>query len=204
MGFIESPEEIIQLERELLTFIFEQLNQNYANLLKKYREQSLPSMLNVPIWEFEECLERLKRHFERTDLVDDLDPESERQLCQLAASETGVSAVFVIGFPLASRPFYTHPRGNNGSSSSFDLLFEGIEITTGGQRLHTRTDLEAALSSRGIDTASFDSHLQMFEMGMPPHGGLAIGLERLTARILHLANVRQATLYPRDRYRLLP
>ncbi|MEW6497821.1 MAG: aspartate--tRNA(Asn) ligase [Cyanobacteriota bacterium] len=204
MGFIESPLEVIQLERELLTFIFEQLNENYADLLKRYREKPLPSMLNVPIWEFEECLERLKQHCNRTDLVDDLDPEAERQLCQLAESETGVAALFVIGFPLAARPFYTHPRGNNGASSSFDLLFEGIEITTGGQRLHKRTDLEAALSSRGIDAASFESHLQMFEMGMPPHGGLAIGLERLTARVLNLANVRQATLYPRDRYRISP
>lgn len=204
MGFIESPEEVIQLERELLTFIFDQLNQNYADLFKKYREKPLPSMLNVPTWEFEECMQRLKQHFGRTDLVDDLDPEAERQLCQLAESETGVAALFVIGFPLSARPFYTHPRGNKGASQSFDLLFEGIEITTGGQRLHTRTDLEAALSSRGIDTASFESHLQVFEMGMPPHGGLAIGLERLTARILHLANVRQATLYPRDRYRISP
>lgn len=204
MGFIESPEEVIQLERELLTFIFDQLNQNYADLFKKYREKPLPSMLNVPTWEFEECMQRLKQHFGRTDLVDDLDPEAERQLCQLAESETGVAALFVIGFPLSARPFYTHPRGNKGASQSFDLLFEGIEITTGGQRLHTRTDLEAALSNRGIDTASFESHLQVFEMGMPPHGGLAIGLERLTARILHLANVRQATLYPRDRYRISP
>lgn len=204
MGFIESPLEVIQLERELLTFIFEQLNQNYADLLKRYREKLLPSMLNVPIWEFEECLERLRQNCDRTDLVDDLDPEAERQLCQLAESETGVAALFVIGFPLAARPFYTHPRGNNGASSSFDLLFEGIEITTGGQRLHKRTDLEAALNSRSIDAASFESHLQMFEMGMPPHGGLAIGLERLTARVLNLANVRQATLYPRDRYRISP
>lgn len=204
MGFIETPEEVMQLERELLTFIFDQLNQNYADLLKRYREKPLPSMQNVPIWEFEECMQRLKQQCDRTDLVDDLDPEAERQLCQLAESETGVSALFVIGFPLAARPFYTHPRGSNGASCSFDLLFEGIEITTGGQRLHKRSDLEAALSSRGIDTASFESHLQMFEMGMPPHGGLAIGLERLTARILHLANVRQATLYPRDRYRISP
>jgi nondiscriminating aspartyl-tRNA synthetase len=204
MGFIESPEAVIQLERELLTFIFEQLNENYADVLKGYREKPLPSMLNVPTWEFEECLERLKQHFNRTDLIDDLDPEAERQLCQLAESETGVAALFVIGFPLTARPFYTHPRGNNGASSSFDLLFEGIEITTGGQRLHKRSHLEAALNSRGIDTASFESHLQMFEMGMPPHGGLAIGLERLTARVLHLANVRQASLYPRDRYRISP
>ena len=86
----------------------------------------------------------------------------------------------------------------------FDLLYGGLEITTGGQRLHRRDALERALLARGLAPASFESHLKMFELGMPPHGGLAIGLERLTALILGLQNVRDATLYPRDRYRLTP
>jgi nondiscriminating aspartyl-tRNA synthetase len=204
IGFIDSPEEVIQLERELLTFIFEQLNQNNIDWLQHYRTEPLPSMLKVPIWEFDECLALLNRHFGRNDLEDDLDPEAERQLCQLAKSETGIPAIFVIGFPLAARPFYTHPRNNNGAAQSFDLLFGGLEITTGGQRLHKRSDLEQALRNRNIDPVSFETHLQMYDMGMPPHGGLAIGLERLTSRILNLVNVRQATLYPRDRYRIAP
>ena len=83
-------------------------------------------------------------------------------------------------------------------------MFNGLEITTGGQRLHRRADLERALQARGIATAPFDSHLKMFDLGMPPHGGLAIGLERLTAQVLGLQNVREATLYPRDRYRVTP
>jgi nondiscriminating aspartyl-tRNA synthetase len=83
-------------------------------------------------------------------------------------------------------------------------LFQGIEITTGGQRLHRREDLEASLRRRAIDPGGFESHLKMFELGMPPHGGLAIGLERLTSQILGLRNVREATLYPRDRYRITP
>jgi nondiscriminating aspartyl-tRNA synthetase len=138
------------------------------------------------------------------DLTDDLDPEGERQLCELAREENGVPAVFVLGFPLAARPFYTAPRGSQGAASSFDLLFQGLEITTGGQRLHLRGDLEQALRSRHIDPATFESHLAMFELGMPPHGGFAIGLERLTCQVLNLPNVRQAVLYPRDRYKLTP
>ncbi|MEO0535294.1 MAG: aspartate--tRNA(Asn) ligase [Cyanobacteria bacterium P01_A01_bin.123] len=204
MGFIDGSEDVIQLERELLTHVFECLNREQADLLKGYRQTPLPSMLEVPTWEFENCLARLKHHFDRTDLVDDLDPAAERQLCELAEKETGVPAVFVLGFPLSSRPFYTHPRDESGASESFDLLFEGIEITTGGRRLHRRQDLEQALTQRGIEPGLFAAHLQAFDMGMPPHGGLAIGLERLTAKVLHLANVRQATLYPRDRYRVSP
>ena len=161
-------------------------------------------MLDVPCWEFDACLEMLRDEFGRTDLIDDLDPEAERQLCERARKETGIPAVFVLGFPLAARPFYTAPRGSGGAAGSFDLLFQGIEITTGGQRLHRRQELEAALRSRSIEPANFESHLAMFDLGMPPHGGFAIGLERLTCQVMNLANVRQAVLYPRDRYRLTP
>jgi nondiscriminating aspartyl-tRNA synthetase len=203
-GFIEGPEEIMQLERELLTYIFARLNEHHWDILKEYRPQPLPSMLDVPCWEFSRCLELLKENSGRDDLIDDLDPMAERQLCTLAEKQTGVPAVFVIGFPLASRPFYTALRGAGGAAQSFDLLFQGIEITTGGQRLHRREDLEAALRGRGIDPLAFESHLRMFDLGMPPHGGLAIGLERLTAQILCLSNIREAVLYPRDRYRLTP
>ena len=86
----------------------------------------------------------------------------------------------------------------------FDLLFRGLEITTGGQRLHHKEDLVTALRGRGLDPKNFESHLRMFDLGMPPHGGLAIGLERLTAQVLGLPNVREAVLYPRDRYRVSP
>jgi nondiscriminating aspartyl-tRNA synthetase len=203
MGFIDGPEDVIQLERELLTDIFEKLNREYEQILRRYRPSPLPSMMNVPIWDFAECLERLRRNSGRDDLVDDLDPEAERQLCKLAAEEAGVPALFVLGFPLAARPFYTHPRTET-TAAGFDLLFAGLEVTTGGQRLHHREELERSLERRGISPSSFESHLRMFDLGMPPHGGLAIGLERLTAQVLGLSNIREATLYPRDRYRLTP
>ena len=203
-GFIDGPEDVMQLERELLTWMFEQLNRYHAPELSRYRKSPLPSMLQVPAWEFADCLARLECEYGVKHLNDDLDPTAERQLCALAERETGVPAVFVLGFPLSHRPFYTAPRGESGAAQSFDLLFEGLEITTGGQRLHQRPALESALRGHGLDPSNFDDHLRMFELGMPPHGGLAIGLERLTAQILGLQNVREATLYPRDRYRLSP
>ena len=198
VGFIDGPEDIIQLERELLTSMFERLNREHAAALSRFRSTPLPSMMEVPIWHFGECLERLGRRG-----LEDLDPEAERQLCRLAEQETGVPAVFVLGFPLSGRPFYTHPLAA-GTAAGFDLLYAGVEITTGGQRLHRRDDLEGAIRARGMAREPFAHHLRMFELGMPPHGGLAIGLERLTAQVLGLSNVREATLYPRDRYRLSP
>jgi nondiscriminating aspartyl-tRNA synthetase len=204
LGFIDGPEDVIRLEKELLSAIFERLNRDHRDMLAPYRREPLPSLLEAPVWEFGECLEMLAREHGTHHLRDDLDPEAERRLCALAATRSGVPAVFVLGFPLASRPFYTAPRGAAGAAQSFDLLYEGLEITTGGQRLHTRESLETSLRGRGLEPAAFEDHLRMFELGMPPHGGLAIGLERLTAQILGLQNVREAVLYPRDRYRLSP
>ncbi len=204
MGFISGPEDIILLEKKLLTQLFEDINVRHGEILKYFGASRLPSMMDVPTWEFSECLERLHKFYGRHDLIDDLDPEAERQLCALADKECGVAAVFVLGFPLQSRPFYTHPRGEEGASGSFDLLFRGLEITTGGQRLHRRADLERAIVARQMSLGAFAGHLRMYDLGMPPHGGFAIGLERLTAQILGLQNVREATMYPRDRNRLMP
>ena len=204
IGFIDGPEDVIELERELLTWVFAQINERHAALLARHGRPLLPSLEHAPVWEFGECLDRLRQAHGTKHLRDDLDPEAERRLCALAEAECGVSAVFVLGFPLANRPFYTAARGSGGAAQSFDLLFGGLEITTGGQRLHERAQLEAALRGRGLELESFASHLRMFELGMPPHGGLAIGLERLTAQVMGLGNVRDATLYPRDRYRVTP
>jgi nondiscriminating aspartyl-tRNA synthetase len=203
MGFITGPEDIIEIEREILTEMFENVRQACGAQLAQF-DAYLPSMLHVPLWTFAECLDPLQWSYGHTDLVDDLTPEAERQLCTLAEQETGIAAVFVLGFPLSARPFYTHPRSDGHTAAGFDLLFRGVEITTGGQRLHRRAELEQALRQRGVDPQAFASHLCMFDLGMPPHGGLALGAERLTAQVLGLRNVREATLYPRDIQRMTP
>jgi nondiscriminating aspartyl-tRNA synthetase len=135
----------------------------------------------------------------------DLSPADERWLCEWALAEYGSEFLYVTGYPMVKRPFYTHPQpGRPGASNSFDLLFRGLELVTGGQRLHRHADYLAALAARGQDPAAYASYLQVFEHGMPPHGGFAIGLERWTARITGAANIRQVTLFPRDLHRLAP
>jgi nondiscriminating aspartyl-tRNA synthetase len=135
----------------------------------------------------------------------DLAPAHERWLCQWAEREHGSELLFVTGYPLHSKPFYTYPDPERPRSSyGFDLLFRGSEIVTGGQRLHRHEDYLKAIASRGIDPAPFSGFLQVFEHGMPPHGGFAIGLERWTARLTGAANLRQVTLFPRDLHRLSP
>jgi len=111
----------------------------------------------------------------------------------------------VTGYPMAKRPFYTHPDpARPGYSNGFDLLFRGLELVTGGQRLHRHEDYLAALAERGEDPGPYAGYLQVFAHGMPPHGGFAIGLERWTARLTGAANVRSAALFPRDVHRLSP
>ena len=135
----------------------------------------------------------------------DLAPAHERWLGEWALREHGSDWLFVTGYPMAKRPFYTHPDPARPQwSNSFDLLFRGLEIVTGGQRLHRIEDYRAALAARGIDATGFAGYLQAFATGMPPHGGFALGLERFVARMVNIANVRETTLFPRDLHRLAP
>lgn len=116
---------------------------------------------------------------------------------------SGSDLLFVVGYPMAKRPFYTYPDPLRPDfSRSFDLLFRGMELVTGGQRLHRYEDYLAALGDR--DSEPFAGYLEAFRYGMPPHGGFAIGLERWVARLCDLANVREVTLFPRDLHRVTP
>jgi nondiscriminating aspartyl-tRNA synthetase len=135
----------------------------------------------------------------------DLSPADERWLGEWAMREHRSDFLFVTGYPAVAKPFYTHPDpARPGYTNGFDLLFRGLELVTGGQRLHRHEDYLAALASRGLDPAPYAGYLQAFSHGMPPHGGFAIGLERWTARLTGAANIRQVTLFPRDLHRLGP
>jgi nondiscriminating aspartyl-tRNA synthetase len=135
----------------------------------------------------------------------DLSPEGERFLGEWARDTHGSDWLFVTGYPLAKRPFYTHPDPQRpGASNSFDLLFRGTELVTGGQRLHRHDDYLAALAARGMQAEPLAAYLDAFRNGMPPHGGFAIGLERFLMQLLGLPNIRLAALFPRDLTRLAP
>ena len=135
----------------------------------------------------------------------DLTPEAERWLGKWAAEQYGSDFLFVTGYPMSKRPFYTHPEaGKPQFSNSFDLLFRGTELVTGGQRLHRYQAYQQALAAAGLPEAPFETYLEAFKYGMPAHGGFAIGLERFLMQLLGLQNIRLATLFPRDLSRLTP
>jgi nondiscriminating aspartyl-tRNA synthetase len=135
----------------------------------------------------------------------DLAPAHERALGEWARREHGSEFVYVTGYPMRKRPFYTHPDpADPAYSNGFDLLFRGLEIVTGGQRLHRYDDYVAALAAAGEPLGPYAGYLDGFRYGMPPHGGWAIGLERLVARLLEVPNVREVTAFPRDLHRISP
>ena len=135
----------------------------------------------------------------------DLAPTHERWLGEWAQREHASDFLLVVGYPMVKRPFYTHPDPRRPEySNSFDLLFRGVEMVTGGQRLHRYEDYLAALNARGLDPEPFAGYLEAFKYGMPPHGGFAIGVERWLAQLVGASNVRETALFPRDLNRLTP
>jgi aspartyl/asparaginyl-tRNA synthetase len=128
-----------------------------------------------------------------------LDPADEVKLCDWAKEKTGSEFIFVTHFPASKRPFYAMEDPENPKLAlSFDLLFRGLEITTGGQRIHDFDEQVAKMERMGLNPEEFSSYLMAHRFGLPPHGGLGIGLERLVMKLLDLANVKRASLFPRD------
>ncbi len=206
MGFINSWEDIMDLEEKYLNVLIEKLGKNCTEQFEMLGID-LPQMSKrIPRMKLIEAQEILEKEYREKCLgAPDLDPKQERQICEYAAKKHGSEFVFITHYPSKKRPFYTYDDPDNPKETlSFDLLFRGQEVTTGGQRLHIYEDYIKKMKDRGMDPKNFEDYLSAFRYGMPPHGGLAIGLERLTARLLNLDNIREASLFPRDINRLRP
>ena len=131
--------------------------------------------------------------------------DTARHLAEYVSLDAEIGFIAVEGYPMGKRPFYTHPQpGDERWSNSFDLLFRGQELVTGGQRLHRHSDYLAAIRARDEDPAAYSDYLEAFAHGMPPHAGFAIGLERWTGGLTEAENIREVTLFPRDLHRLTP
>jgi nondiscriminating aspartyl-tRNA synthetase len=160
----------------------------------------------IPVVHFADAVEMVSAAT-GTDITaePDLAPADERWLGEWARETHGSDFLFVEGYPMVKRPFYTHPDPERPThSNGFDLLFRGLELVTGGQRLHRYSDYVAALAARGESTQGYESYLDAFRYGLPAHGGFAIGLERFMMRLAGAGNVREVTMFPRDRHRLTP
>ena len=194
MGFIDDHRDVMAALTRTLTGMMATISARAATPTPKVPAE-------IPAVHFAEAL----RIAQAPDDEPDLAPAHERALGEWALREHGSAFVYVTGYPMRKRPFYTHPDpADPAYSNGFDLLFNGLEIVTGGQRLHRYSDYVAALTAAGEPLEAYAGYLDAFKYGMPPHGGWAIGLERLVARLTGAANVREVTAFPRDPNRIAP
>lgn len=199
LGFVTDHVDVMVVLEAVVAGMFDAVRATEAPTRLGLHLPAVPS--KIPTVHFTEALALVNASPAATDLA----PAEERQLGEWARRDHRSDFVYVAGYPMAKRPFYTHPEpGRPRYSNSFDLLFRGVELVTGGQRLHCYADYVTALESRGEDPAAYAPYLQAFRHGMPPHGGFAIGLERFVAGLVGAANVRETRLFPRDLYRLAP
>lgn len=205
MGYIDSFEDIMEMETGFLQYTMELLERDYKKELDMLNI-TLPKVDQIPTVKFEEAKKLVSRKYNRKIKNPyDLEPEEEVLISRYFEEEYDSDFVFVTHYPSKKRPFYAmDDRKDPRFTLSFDLLFRGMEITTGGQRIHDYHELIKKLESRDMEYDDMEAYLMIFKYGMPPHGGLGIGLERLTMKLMDRANVRETTLFPRDVTRLEP
>ncbi|HKM33616.1 MAG TPA: aspartate--tRNA(Asn) ligase [Lachnospiraceae bacterium] len=205
MGYIDSFEDVMAMETGVLQHIMKLLTEQYEKELA-ILEVTLPKTDQIPCVRFDEAKRLVSEKYNRPIRNPyDLEPEEESFIGDYFKEEYDADFVFVTHYPSKKRPFYAMEDPTDSTYTlSFDCLFRGMEITTGGQRIHDYRMLIDKIARRGMTTEGMDSYLLAFKHGMPPHGGLGIGLERLTMKIIGEDNVRETTLFPRDLGRLEP
>jgi nondiscriminating aspartyl-tRNA synthetase len=201
MGFIESVEEIMQMEENIFEHIFEHLNKFCINELQ-YLGVEL-KFNKIPRIEYSEAVNIIKKEYGITYEKIGLNTEAERLISEYIFNKTGSEFVFITKYPLSERPFYAMPSKEEGCSETFELLYKGMEITSGGQRIHNYEQLVNAIKEKGLNPESFESYLMPFKFGMPPHGGMGIGLERVLKQMLLLNSAEEASLIPRTKEKFI-
>ena len=205
MGYIDSFRDVMDMETGMLQYVMKLLEQDYKKELDMLAV-TLPEVGRIPAVRFDQAKELVSRKYDRKIRNPyDLEPEEELLIGRYFKEEYGSDFVFVTHYPSKKRPFYAMDDPEDPKFTlSFDLMFRGLEVTTGGQRIHDYREITDKMEKRGMDPEDIASYLMIFKYGMPPHGGLGIGLERLTMRLLDEQNVREASLFPRDVTRLEP
>jgi nondiscriminating aspartyl-tRNA synthetase len=201
LGFIRDHRDVLRVLRDVLAGMVESIRSTAGEAVELAGARPPDVPAQFPVIHFTQALRLVGADPDEPDLA----PEHERALGRWALEQHGSDFLAVEGYPAVKRPFYTHPQPDDPRwTNSFDLLFRGLELVTGGQRLHEYADYQRALVDRGENPDAYESYLQTFRHGMPPHGGFAIGLERWTARLAEADNIRRVTLFPGDLHRIAP
>jgi nondiscriminating aspartyl-tRNA synthetase len=205
MAYIDSMRDVMEMETGMLRYVTDFVRKECPQEIELLGAD-IPVIDTIPSVTFREAKQiMLEKYGHKSKNRYDLNPDEEQMLCRYAKETYNTEFLFVTHFPSAKRPFYAMDDPEDPSVAfSFDLLFRGLEITTGGQRIHDYEMQCRKMEERGMDLSLFESFLLLHKYGAPPHGGLGIGLERLTMQLLGLHNIREASGFPRDMSRLIP
>ncbi len=204
MAFIKDHTDVMNMENKFLVYLIKELTEKCVDEFKLLKSEIPVVPDKIPSLKLRDAQKIIQNEYgEDCSKEPDLEPQHERWLCEYSKKTWGSDFIFITHFPILKRPFYTYEDEEDpGYAKGGDLLFRGVEITTLAQRIHDYDKLVASIVSKKLDPEKFRYYLQAFKYGMPPHGGLGLGLERLTAKLLSLDNVKEATLFPRDLNRI--
>ncbi len=204
MGFVEDEREPMKTLENAVRDTVKVVGELHKDIFTRFNTTVPMIPAEIPIFTLAEAHTLITKEFNRIiEDTSDMSPEDERQICEYAKKNLNSDFVFITRFPTKKRAFYTYEDKKEAPfSRGFDLLFRGLEINSGAQRIHDYDMLVARIKERGMDPNKFSYYLQAFKYGMPPHGGSSTGLERFTTKMLNLANVKEATAFPRDMNRI--
>lgn len=204
MAFIKDEREVMKELQTTIQDVVKKVGDMHADIFTAFKTSVPLAPYEFPVFTLAEAQSIVAKEFNRTiEDTSDMSPEDERQICEYAKDKFGSDFVFITRFPTKKRAFYTYEEPAEAPySRGFDLLFRGLEINSGAQRIHNYESLVARIKERGMDPEKFSYYLQTFKYGIPPHGGCSTGLERITGRMLELTNIKEATAFPRDMGRI--
>ncbi len=205
MAWISGVEDVMKMEEQMLYHSFRETKKQLETEFELLGVDLQIPKPPFPRIKYADAIALLNDEGKDLAITDDIDPEGEKILGEIFPEKLGSEMVFITHYPLELRPAYTMPSlTDEGMTESFDLTYKGMEITTGGQRIHLYHLLVERFKAKGFDPDAFSFYLDPFKYGAPPHGGLGLGVERLTMQLLGIENIREATLLPRDRDRITP
>jgi len=206
MGFINSFKDVMAMLNKVLVAVFEQVQKEGSDFLAMYNIEDISVPKEIPAVKLSEIREIIKKKYNH-EIAEgtDIDPEGERLAGRYAKEEFNSDFVFITHYFWKDKPFYTMPSADNAEETEgFDLLYKGMEITTGSQRIHKYDELIANMKKKNIKPDGMEYYLDVFKFAMPPHGGWGMGSERLIQQMLNLGSIKETILFPRDVKRLSP
>lgn len=204
MGFISGVEDVMTELEDVMTDIVREIGERGAADLERHTA-TIPPIVAIPRIRLADAVKILQKEYGKEIEGEDIDSEGERMICEYVSKTYGSDFVFLTHYPTALRPFYSMPSADDPRyTETFDLLFRGVEIASGGQRIHDYQMLVENIRKRGMDPETFKDYLEIFKYGAPPHGGWGLGSERIIQKLLGLGSIKEAVLFPRDVKRLTP